>query len=62
MSAFVEVIFGRYPVLLLVTWLALLLLFCIVQIAIFVKNQLPFDGVWWFIIIVSLCTSNTLEY
>ena len=55
-------IFGRLPVLTIVVCLALTLLILLVQVVIYIKDLLPFDRTWWFIIIVSYLTPCTREY
>ena len=55
-------IFGRLPVLTIVVCLALTLLILLLQVVIYIKDLLPFDRTWWFIIIVSYLTPCTREY
>ena len=55
-------IFGRLPVLTIVVCLALTLLILLVQVVIYIKDLLPFDRTWWFIIIVSYLTPCAREY
>ena len=61
-KALLYLIFGRLPVLTIVVCLALTLLILLVQVVIYIKDLLPFDRTWWFIIIVSYFTPNTREY
>ena len=62
MNTLLYLIFGRLPVVTIVVCLALTFLFLLLQGLIYIKNQLPFDRTWWFIIIVSYFTPWTREY
>ena len=62
MKSLLYLIFGRLPVLTIVVCLALSLLILLVRVVIYIKDLLPFDRTWWFIIIVSYLTPCTREY
>ena len=62
MDALLYLIFGRLPAITIVVCLALTFLFLLLQGLIYIKNRLPFDGTWWFIILVSYFTPWTREY
>ena len=62
MNTLLYLIFGRLPVVTIVVCLALTFLILLLQGLIYIKNLLPFDRTWWFIIIVSYFTPWAREY